>query len=496
MNPDFDLLQTYNAKDSINTLRLLHVLKPQLSEPEARVYRNLLDLQGAALYMSLKGILLNPFAVSSAKESLQKEMDLHQSNLDFIAGELTGQKTLNPNSGKQLREFLVDRLGVEPVVLSFKGQRRETWNREALEKIAERDELISPVIDQVLAFRDAAKTHQFLSTPSDGGRMYASWNVGGTNTWRWSSSESAFWNGTNLQNITEYVRKIFIADPGYKLLNIDISTGDSRIVALDMFARLGDDRYLQTCMKDDLHTEVAKLVWPDLDWPDDPKAQRALAEKPYYRHFDRRFMCKKLGHGTNYYGKPWTLSRQAKVPIEAVKAFQPIYFRAFGIDLWQLDVIDELQRTHQLTNVYGFPRYFHGRTSDDATIRAAIAYLGQSGTSCTINRALLRIFLELPSVQILAQVHDSILLQYPESQPELIPLILEKFQNPISVTHHPTQRTKTYTLPIDATTGWNWGKYATEAKKKNPDGLVALGDEDRAGRYYDPGAPLLDRRIS
>jgi len=35
----------------------------------------------------------------------------------------------------------------------------------------------------------------------------------------------------------------------------------------------------------------------NLGWVGSPDADKELAEQPYYRHYSRRFMCKKIGHG-------------------------------------------------------------------------------------------------------------------------------------------------------------------------------------------------------
>ena len=44
--------------------------------------------------------------------------------------------------------------------------------------------------------------------------MRFSFNVAGASTGRWSSSENPMWTGTNGQNITDEMRRMFVADPG------------------------------------------------------------------------------------------------------------------------------------------------------------------------------------------------------------------------------------------------------------------------------------------
>ena len=48
-----------------------------------------------------------------------------------------------------------------------------------------------------------------LRTPLDpDGRMRCSYNVSGTENWRWSSSKNVYGRGTNLQNITASMRRM------------------------------------------------------------------------------------------------------------------------------------------------------------------------------------------------------------------------------------------------------------------------------------------------
>src|SRR5262249_34741352 len=153
---------------------------------------------------------------------------------------------------------------------------------------------------------------------------------------------------------------VFIADPGYKLAYLDAEQGESRIVGAIEGNLFGDWLYLDACEGGDLHTTVAKLVWPDaLPWTGDLGQDRSLGEQPYYRHYDRRFMCKKIGHGTNYGGKPRTLAGQAKVEESLISDFQPKYFRAFPAhQRWHANVRDRLWEDGYLITLTGRKRWF------------------------------------------------------------------------------------------------------------------------------------------
>ena len=139
----------------------------------------------------------------------------------------------------------------------------------------------------LLELRDLAKIISVLRTPlSPDGRMFCSFNVAGTETNRWNSSKSIYDLGTNLQNITERLRRMFIPDPGYVFLSPDLAQAESRAVAY----LSGDEAYIKACESSDLHTLVASMVWHELPWSGDPKRDREIADRKFYRDYSYRFM--------------------------------------------------------------------------------------------------------------------------------------------------------------------------------------------------------------
>jgi DNA polymerase I-like protein with 3'-5' exonuclease and polymerase domains len=66
----------------------------------------------------------------------------------------------------------------------------------------------------------------------------------------------------------------------------------------------------------------------------------------------------------------------------------------------------------------GRRRQFYGRTGDEATIREAVAFEPQSAVADTLNQAMLRLWKVSPvyGIQLLAQIHDAILLQLPDDK--------------------------------------------------------------------------------
>jgi hypothetical protein len=120
-------------------------------------------------------------------------------------------------------------------------------------------------------FRDLGKSIGFLETAIDpDGRIRSDLKIAGTVTGRFASSITDFGTGTNLQNVTESLRSVFVADPGYKFANLDLEQGDSRNVGAICWNLFCDNpdwdertagAYLDACESGDLHTTVAKMAY-------------------------------------------------------------------------------------------------------------------------------------------------------------------------------------------------------------------------------------------
>jgi hypothetical protein len=279
---------------------------------------------------------------------------------------------------------------------------------------------------------------------------------------------------TNLQNISEELRHIFIPDPGYTLYNVDAEQSDSRMIGYMCGLLFDDWTYLDAAESGDLHTFVARLVWPNLPWNGDLRKDRKIAETPFYRHFSHRDACKRLGHGRNFFGKAPTLSKETRVPIKNVMDFIEKYGEAFPAILkWHTWTLAELQTKKQLISIHGRKRDFFDRTNADETLRKALAFLAAAPTADNLNLGMYRVWKYMPEVQLLAQVHDSIAFQAPEylAPRDILPRVQKLMETTLTAPNG-----RRFTVPTEAMTGYNWGKHvpADEARgtpEKNPKGL-------------------------
>ena len=480
LGPD-DTLYTYNALDTCLTAELIPALLPNLTEDTSRIYAFECALQGPVLDMTTRGVCIDLEKRAQLTSHYAKKVDQLQSIVMRFGLELWG-RPLNVNSPKQMQEFFYGFCNVPPIFKFVKGERKIDTGRLALETLS-RHFYLRPLCQTLLALRDAQKSLGFLKSGVDpDGRFRSSYNIAGTDTGRFSSGKNPRGTGWNFQNITEHLRSIFIADPGMKLGYCDLEQAESRGVAL----LSGDDAYWEACHAGDLHTLVTRLVWVDLEWTGDPKKDRALADRLFYRHFSRRDLAKRGGHGSNYYGKPSGLAKQLYMPTDVIERFQAAYFTAFpGIQNWHREVAYTLQTEGILTTPFGRRRQFHGRLWDDATLRAAIAYLPQSLIVDIVNRGMLDVW-RVPHVQILGQVHDAVFFQYPEErEAEILPEVQACMAVPV---HH---RGKTLTIPSEMAVGWNFEKYS----ESNPDGMKKWKGGDDRQRTTEQKKSLLDYRF-
>jgi len=472
----------YNGLDACVTMEVLDALLPQLDSLTGSTYAFSRALQGPVLEMRLRGIRINQSRKADVIQQYMEDLSVLECNLERIVGEGLGLWGFNWRSNRDLIELFYDRLGI-PII---RKQGRPTVNREALEKM-EAYYIARPIVSHLTKMRELAKRISVLKTEIDNdGRIRTSYNIAGTETGRFSSSFSEFGTGTNLQNIEDSLRSVFIADPGYKMAYLDAEQGESRCVGAIEWNLFHDPRYLDACESGDLHTQVSKLCEPTtFPWTGDPMEDRKIAELEYYRHYSLRKLCKSIGHGTNYKGGPSTLHKMYKVPEQLIRDFQPKYFAAFPAHLqWHAHVQRTLRQEGKLVSLTGRLRHFFGRRDSDETLRAAIAYDPQGSLADIVNQGMLRVW-QARDCQLLMQNHDAIVVQYPEEEEdEIVPKILKQLRYPIELRYG-----RELITPYGCKTGWNFGEHSAE----NVDGLKEYQPNDQ--RRRSPEVGILDRKF-
>lgn len=478
---ELERLCVYNGLDCCLTQELKEKLAPQMDNYAQKTYRYQMALQGPILDMMFSGIRVNLAQRDRQRRELEKTQERLLQILHRLTMEVMG-KPLNPASPKQCIELFYKVLNLPPIYA--RGKKSPTTDNAALEQL-KKYFYARPFCSIIIQYRDIGKLLATLKAKlGPDHRMYGKFSVAGTETGRLSASKSNFGEGLNLQNQTERVKRMYVADPGMKLAYIDLEQAESRIVGLLAYALFGESNYLDACESEDLHTTVCRMVWPELEWTGEIKHDRkVVADQIFFRHFSYRDMSKRGGHGTNYYGQPFAMAKNLNVEKVVMESFQQKYFTAFPeIQKWHEWTRQTIQRHGQLITPFGRKRIFFSRTDQDSTLREAIAYIPQSAIGDLMNLGMYKVWKKFPKerVQLLAQVHDAILIQYPEHlEDEIIPEVLA------TIPHSLYARGREVIIPCEAETGWNWAK--KDDKKVfysdgNPDGLVGYHGTDSRTR--------------
>lgn len=320
------------------------------------------------------------------------------------------------------------------------------------------------------------------------------WKVSGTETFRLRSKKILDRWGGNRQNIEASLRRIWIASPGYILLNRDQAGAEALIVAY--LCRKGRYRSLfenninphvftglhifshvwleiHDAAKEALELEPAQLKalsgWNELSALI-KSSDNWLANKRYY------FMSKKTGHGHNYdmRGNTFIMSMLedsgASVVLSKKQGDDLLNARSSlfpEIKSWHTETQTTLHKTKMLHNLFGHPRIFTG-IIDEHTYKEAYAFVPQSTVGQITNMAITKLqsFIEENNLcwNILANTHDGMLYEVPEEEADFADQKGEEFMNIELV----SPKGEKFRMKSESKRGYNWAPYD---KEKNPKGL-------------------------
>jgi DNA polymerase I-like protein with 3'-5' exonuclease and polymerase domains len=452
-------LMIYNGLDCCTTFEIEQNTRDLCEKNQTKLIENFSHMmQAPAMEMQLRGFKVNSIARDKLIIETEEKLKQVQNILNQLVAPF-GLSSLNPNSGLQLKTLFYKHLNIKPISSWSKGEVSQAMDRKILEKL-ESHFYARPFVLCVLLIRELLKTLIVLNTEIDPDfRWRCSYNIAGTVTGRWASSKSGIGTGSNFQNISEDLRKVFISDKGKKLCGIDLEQADSNHVGLFCGLILGDWSYLNACQSGDLHTTVTRMVYPNWDWNGDKSHDRKLADRIFYRHFTYRDANKRLGHGTNFLGQPDNMAKQTKLPAPLVREFYERYMTAFPcIPRMHKYIISKLQTERKLTNSYGRVREFFDRTSNTETHRAGIAYMFQSDTGDCLSLGLHRVHRYMGTkIELLSQLHDAFYFQYDENkEQELIPQALNLMQIK-RLFYLPDGTVKEFIVRGEPQVGYNWG---------------------------------------
>ena len=416
-----DKYWAYCCTDSCRTLKIDNVLTGVVSGMKLD---SVADFQQALAIPVLKtmdrGIRVDLQARAQfAMEIMENVAEREQWLLDVLG------KQINIKSPLQMKELFYGEFG-QPEVLGKKTG-NATTDDEALHRIAAREPILKPITRKISELRSLGVFNStFIQAPLDvDGRIRTSFNIAGTDTYRFASRKNAFGTGLNVQNIpnggeTEdegltlpNVRKIFIPDEGHTFFDIDLDSADLRIVTWESGCEWMKEHFREGRKP---YVEVAKEYFKD------PTITKAHKSYPVF---------KALCHGTNYLGTPQGLAGRIGLLVHEVERIQKWYFGLCPeIKAWQDEIKKQVSGRRYITNVFGYRFHFFERI-EGTIFNQAVAWIPQSSVACLINRGYVNIHNNLPEAEILLQVHDSLAGQYPTHLGWVKDRIIEEAQIPL-----------------------------------------------------------------
>ena len=433
----------YAAADAEICLRLIPLLQERMDQVNAsRLFDEIeMPLVPVLAMMERNGVALDTTILKRMSVELSERMAAIETQIYQQVG-----YPFNLNSTQQLSRALFETLSLEPP-----DRRKKTssghfsTSADVLEDIRKQH----PVISLILEYRELTKLKSTyldalpLQVNPFTGRVHTSYNQTGSVTGRLASSDP------NLQNIptrTEtgrLVRNAFVAGPGLKLLSVDYSQIELRIVA-----HMAQDQAMLAAFRagQDIHTATAAAIY-GLDLEDVSKEQR--------RH------AKAINFGLIYGMSAFGLSRTTDLTLGEAEKFVRAYFEQFpGVKQFLDDLRRLAGRQGYVETMLGRRRYFPNLVNPgNQALRAreereAINAPVQGTAADILKIAMVRLppALDLAGLRakMLLQVHDELVLEVPqEEQDEAVRVVRQVMENayPLSIP-----------LATEARWGQNWGE--------------------------------------
>ncbi len=406
---DAELATRYAAEDAVVTFALWEKLSAKLADNERlqRLYNDL-DAPLASLLFEIEevGCAIDLEKLTELSDEFHKEVTRLEENAMCVLSEHGVQVAADFNlaSTKQLAKVLFEDLKL-PVLK--KGKTGPSTDASVLEELA----LSHPFPHALLEIREV---HKLLSTYIDAfprlvsprdGRLHTDFSQTVAVTGRLSSSNP------NLQNIPirtprgRRIREAFKASEGTRLLGIDYSQIELRILA-----HISRDPELVRAFQEnaDIHRRTAALVMS----VDEDKVSS-----------DDRRTAKAINFGIIYGQTPFGLAKSLGIDRNKAKKFIDDYFRTYpGIQRYMDEVLKSAHASESVETLAGRVRYLPDLKSKNPNLRnfaerTAINSPIQGTAADLIKKAMLDIRREVmpqyPSVKMILQIHDELLFEVP-----------------------------------------------------------------------------------
>jgi DNA polymerase-1 len=430
----------YAAEDADITLRLWLTFKPQLHRAQVTTVYETLErpLVPVLARMERHGVLVDRDTLRAMSGKFAQKMAALESEIHELAG-----RSFNVGSPKQLGEILFDEMGLPG------GEKGKTGayatGADVLEDLATEHDLPARVLDWrqlsklKSTYTDALQDH----IDPDTGRVHTSYLQTGASTGRFSSSDP------NLQNIPvrseegRRIREAFVAAPGNRLVSLDYSQIELRILA-----HIAGIETLKQAFRDghDIHAMTASEMF---NVPLDQMTPEI------------RRQAKAINFGVIYGISGFGLARNLRIPRGEAQGFIDRYFERFP------GIKDYMDATIAFAKDHGYVQTLFGRKIHTPEIaakgpragfarRAAINAPIQGTAADIIRRAMIRMpeAIEGLPCKMLLQVHDELIFEVAEASVERL---IDAARTVMQGAAHPAVHLDV-PLVVDAGHGKNWAE--------------------------------------
>ena len=399
---DIEKAGHYAAEDADITMRLHEAIYPQLANiaSQLSVFADIeMPLLPVLARMEQHGVLIDCDMLADQSQSIGARL----AELEIEAHNLAG-KSFNLSSPKQLQVILFDELKIPVIKKTPKGA--PSTAEEVLQELA----LDYPLPKVILENRGLSKLKSTytdklpLLVGAKTNRVHTSYHQAVTATGRLSSTDP------NLQNIpirSEEGRKIrlaFIAPPEHKIVAIDYSQIELRIMA-----HLSDDPGLVKAFSEgkDVHKATAAEIFAV---PLDDVTT------------DQRRSAKAVNFGLIYGMSAFGLAKQLNVPRHTAQAYMDKYFERYpNVSQYMEDTRQKATETGYVETLFGRRLYLPDINAKNgmrkkAAERAAINAPMQGTAADIIKKAMLDVDAWIqkqndPRIKMTMQVHDELIFE-------------------------------------------------------------------------------------
>jgi DNA polymerase-1 len=430
----------YAAEDAEITLKLYHLFKPRLlAEHTTTIYESFdRALIPVLIDMESTGIAVDAQVLRNLSRDFTKRLVALEDDVYKLAG-----RNFNIGSPKQLGEVLFQDLGFETGKKGKSGA--FSTSVDILEDLAAQGHSFP---EKILEWRQLSK---LKNTYTDAlieqidhrtGRVHTTYSSTITSTGRLASSHP------NLQNIpirSEEGRKIrtaFVAKPGHKLLSLDYSQ-----IELRLLAHMAKISTLQDAFRagHDIHAATAAEVF-------------GLSLNQIEAEHRRR--AKAINFGIIYGISAFGLARQLKISQGEASQFIKIYNERYpGIHAFMEMQKEKARQQGFVETLFGRKCYISGINDRNPALRGAAERQAinaplQGTAADIIKKAMITLYdiLKEKKLQskILLQVHDELIIECPEEEIESVKQLASREMSRAAHLDIP--------LIIDSGVGENWDK--------------------------------------